>query len=292
MGLSRNSTRGRWLIVALIGGGAATALVFRSSGRAAYVPLPDAQAVVRSIDAVALRQKSVRWAEEDGILLTDGGGGFGPTGKNGRATRLHWRSTSDVTADSGVQRVTIPHFRGGLARAELRLVGNALYVQGNARALEWMTLKLTDAQALRYAGRWISIPKWRNPLREVQEEMTDVTVPEYLTLADLVAAEANPGGWGPHSQLTDWAYLTATRKSDGTQVVDYTEDGSELSPTIDLSARTGGEPLPLASTGDWEGYEASMWDSYWSSGRFSRWNEPVHVIAPKHAVPIATVRGR
>jgi hypothetical protein len=282
----------RWLIVALVvallAGGTAAALVLRSSGPAAAVLLPNPQAVIRSIDAAALRQKSVHWTVAGGTQL---GVGIGPTGDTA-STRSHWRSTSDVSADAGVQRVTIPHFRGGTAHAELRLVGNAIYIAGNARALEWMTLGLTNAQASRYAGRWISVPKWRHPLREVQEQMTDVTVPEYLTLTDLVPAEANPGGYAHVAEITDYDDLTATRKSDGTRTVDFEQGGCELCESVILSARAGGEPLPTSVTSNDEGYEASMWDSYWSSGQFSRWNEPVHVIAPKHAVPIATVRGR
>jgi hypothetical protein len=272
MGLRSGAPRRPWLIVALpvalLAGGTAAALALRSSEPAAASPLAHPRDVIRSIDAATLGQKSVRWTEK--------------AGSNDPLGLRQWRSTSDVTADSGVQRITIPHFRGGTGRAEIRLVGNGVYVKGNAIALEWMALRVTQTQALRYAGRWISIPKWHDPLAEYSE---------HLTLAALVDDELQPAstldGW---TQLPDNVYLTATTKSDGTQVVEFEDDSGDLTHKIDLSAHTGGEPLPIASSELDAGYEGGFDERDWFSGRFSRWNEPVHVIAPKHAVPIATVR--
>jgi hypothetical protein len=291
MGLRSQLTRRRWLvsalIVALLAGGAGTALALHSSGAPSAITLRYPREVVKSIDAVALGQTSVRWTENGGSSESDNTFGIGPTGKTGPTagyTGPHWRSTSDVTADSGVQRITIS-LRHGTGEAELRLAGNLVYVKGNALALEWMALGLTHAQALRYAGRWISIPKGHDPLTDV---------PEHLTLAKLVNDEANPAWlYGGFRHLPDYVYLTAIRKSDGTLGVDWEDDGSDAwSPTSNLSARAGGEPLPIAATSEGSGDEAGHYSSASSSGRFSRWNEPVHVTVPKHAVPIATVRGR
>jgi hypothetical protein len=287
MGLRSQRPRRRWLIVApivaLLAGGTATALALHSSAAAAASPLRYPRTVVRSIDAAALGQKSVRWTEKGGE--SNSMEGLGPTGKTG-TTVPHWRSTSDVTANSGVKRITITHFRGGVGTAEIRLVGNLVYVKGNVRALEWMALDVTHAQALRYAERWISIPKW--------QDRRSTYLSEELTLADLVDNEANPARYyGAFAHLPDYVYLAATRESDGTRFVTWDDEGSE-DPSVSstLSARTGGEPLPIAATNDDNGEEAGQYYSDWSSGRFSRWNEPMHVTAPKHAVPIATVRGR
>jgi len=59
-----------------------------------------------------------------------------------------------------------------------------------------------------------------------------------------------------------------------------------------LTTLTGDKPLPTAVNIDDDIVEPGPDGYYSSSGNFSGWNEPVHVVAPKHAVPLATVRGR
>jgi hypothetical protein len=303
----------RWLIVALIvallAGGAAAALALRSSGPGLPVGLAHPQAVVRSIDAAARAQKSVHWTETGRADEPEGWYGLSPT---------QWRSTSDVTANSGVQRITISFFpqplvglptgaegptgpkgptgatgmlgptgagyptgaaglrpTGDAAKAEIRLVGDVVYVKGNVRALRWMALGVTHAQALRYAGRWISMPKWRDPLKWHAPA-------EAVTLAQLVHFD-------PASMYGVDFYAAATPASDGTQVLEFWDSEMTMDPYT-LTTLTGDKPLPTAVNIDDDIVEPGPDGYYSSSGNFSRWNGPVHVIAPKHAVPLATVR--
>src|SRR5947209_3531406 len=90
---AKQRARQRWLaitlIVALLAGGAAAGLALRSSG-------PSPQSVLGSSVDAALGQRSVHWTEAEGDTMMG-----------------QWRVTSDVTADSGVQRLTIPHLRSG-----------------------------------------------------------------------------------------------------------------------------------------------------------------------------------
>lgn len=280
----------RWLIialiVALIAGVTAATLALRSSapppGRTTRVR--DAQGLVKAIDAKALAQGSVHWTDAGSV--------------DDYSAQEKWRSTSDVTTNSGVQRITISRFRspmaehlrptgraglpakGDAARVEIRLVGDALYLKGNVAALEWMALDLSHAQAMRYAGRWISLPKWRDPLGRVAED---------LTLAQMVDLLDPARDFG--SDFLAWRRSPAP---DGTQVLSF-DDFDETMDGYTLTTLTGSKPLPVAldgsgiNDGDCRGGEACP---YAFSHHFSRWNEPVHVIAPKHAVPIATVRGK
>lgn len=296
-------------------------LALRSSGPAR---LAHPQAVVRSIDGAGLAQRSVHWTETGRAYNPEEEGAPNPT---------RWRSTSDVTANSGVQRITITVFRvplvgsptgaegptgpkgptgrtgatglqgptgdegpacpedptgaeyptgaaglcptGDAVKAEIRLVGNVVYVKGGVRALRWMALGVTHAEALKYAGRWISMPKWRDPLKWHGP-------PEEVTLAQLV-------NFDPASGYGADFYAEVKPAAGGTQVFEFWDNEQTMDPYT-LTTLTGGKPLPTAVNID-DDIEVPGPDGYYSSsGNFSGWNEPVHVTAPKHSVPLATVR--
>jgi len=291
MGLRSQQPSRRWLfvalIVALLAGGTAVALALRSSGPSPAketsptkaIAVRHSQAVVRSIDAATRAQTSAQWTSA----------GY----DHYEVTGSKWRSTSDVTANSGVQRITITRLRvhpkdrkgpngfrpTGTAKAEIRLVGDAFYVSGNVTALEWMALHMTHAQALRYAGRWISVPKRHDPLTGLaSEELTLTQIVDYID----PAADFGTG-------FLAWREVPAPQ---GTQILQFLDSDETMDP-ITLTTLTGGKPLPVAdegsgvTSGECRGGESCP---YAFSNHFSRWNEPVHVTAPKHAVPLATVR--
>ena len=196
-----------------------------------------------SIIAAALAQKSVHWTESQNLC--------------------HVRWTADVTADSGAQRVTI----GACAKGsvEMRLVDDVVYVRGNPAGLESeYTTYLTEAQARRYAGRWIAIPKG--------SQLYGVAA-DGLKLASIVH-DVDPRDYN----------LKVVRTPRVTRVLGF-DDGHPPGPSVTLSAQATGDPLPVAMTGS--GCVQCMY-----SGGFSRWNEPVHVQAPARSTPIATVCGR
>src|SRR5438045_2095606 len=97
---------------------ACAAVAVGIAGLTLYLRWPSPAMRVRSsiVDA-ALAQNSVQWTASLSILAVGSS-----------------RSISDVTADSGMQRVTI---RGG-GRAGLRLVGDTVYIRGDSKGLEYV----------------------------------------------------------------------------------------------------------------------------------------------------------
>src|SRR4051812_6193842 len=85
---AKQRARRRWiitsLIVALLAGGTAAALALRPSGPSGTSPITGPQAVLGSMVAAALGQRSVHWTEVGGEDM-----------------RGDFRFASDVTADSG-----------------------------------------------------------------------------------------------------------------------------------------------------------------------------------------------
>lgn len=252
---AKQRVRRRWLItaliVALLVGGTAAALALRSSGPPGASPVTGPQAVLGSMVAAALGQHAVHWTEAGGEDM-----------------RGSFRLTSDVTADSGVERLTIPQLGG---KADIRLVNGVVYVKGNRMGLQY-ELVLPDAQAGRYAGRWISITT-----RDVYRDANLYTrTADGLTLGSLVHDATSPdlGNNGLKTKVI-------RRKSHGTRVIVF-QEGDLRAAGMTVSAHATGEGLPIAVS-------VGFGPGSWFGGRFSKWNEPLQVTAPKHAVPIATV---
>ena len=245
---AKRRARRRWLgialILALLAGG--TAVVLRSSGAS---PLTGPQGVLASTVAAALAQHSVHWTEAGGEDM-----------------RGSFRSTSDVTADSGVQRLTITPGRSGTA--EIRLVDGVVYVKGSFGGLQWV-LNLNDMQALKYGERWISVPKGDPLFAHLTDGLTLASVVHDATTPDL--------GTGVEIKRR-----VMRAKSHGKAVL-VLEEGEHAGTYMRLSMHASGERLPVAV------YMQDGIASFWH-GTFSKWNAPVHPAAPMHAVPIATVR--
>lgn len=210
----------------------------------------------------ALAQKSVHWtrtaAVQNGVTYT-------------------W--AADVSADSGRASMTLPNG----AVVQLLLLNDALYVRGDYSGLLSLFSgnatgrpDLTPTQAQRYAGRWISLPKGGDYFRFLADG---------LTLGSIVH-DAIPRRGGLKS---------FTRNSHGRRLLVLRgRESRSLLRATDLTARASGEPLPIAfsSGGSYSfPYNQSMtYGSSGSSGRFSKWNEPVNVQAPASSTPIAVVR--
>lgn len=246
---AKQRARRRWLVISLglllLVGGTATALTLRSPGPS---PLVSPKGGLGSAVTAALAQQSVHWTESGGEDM-----------------RGAFRLTSDVTASSGEQRLTILP-RG--ASADIRLVNGALYVEGSPLGLQW-TLGLTEAQAARYAGRWILIAR----SDDVYARTTNG-----LTLGSLVHDTTSPdlGNSGKPK------VITGTCTGPGSVSSKMEKDGGSY---VSLSMQASGARLPDAVA-------VNFGPGTWFDGCFSNWNKPVSVLAPTHSVPIATVRGR
>jgi hypothetical protein len=213
-----------------------------------------------SIIAAALAQKSVHWTWDSGSKAGDE------------------RITADVTAHGGRQRLSSwPH-----SKAEIRLVNDIAYVRGNSAGLrEWLGLDM--AQSTRYAGQWISIPRGDKLYARTADEVTLPSivhdfVPSAGRLGKLIVSYGPTGADGPTGLQGPTGAGVGSRESAPTRPAIL-----QAGPTgTSLSLRTSGEPLPITYS--------VVCVACWDNGTFSRWNEPVHVQAPAHSVPMASVR--
>lgn len=169
------------------------------------------------------------------------------------------RMACDVGKREGIQRIKVTA-SGQTGPAEVIVRGSTAYIQGDAFTLQGY-FGFTQAQATKYAGQWISIPRTSYAYATVS---ADATYESFLTLLY------------PQSQLE----LYHTGKFSGvrgTAVFAGTEE------RVRLLAPTHGKPLPAKQ------YETSPTQPGTSFTTFSHWGESVHVTAPANSVPISTV---
>ena len=175
------------------------------------------------------------------------------------------RIVSDVGRGRGIQRITVTkHSQTG--PATVLVVGGSAYIRGNAFTLHDY-FPFTQAQAGRYAGKWISIPQTSGAYSAVA---ADATLASFLE--DLL----------PTKHLTLVRATIAGRKSVGVRGRVRQAD-IELVETV--YAPVSGTPLPSQVKAVVAGHPGT------SATRMSRWNEPVRLTAPARPVPISTVLG-
>ena len=175
------------------------------------------------------------------------------------------RIVADVGRGRGIQRITVTS-HGNSGPATVLVVGRSAYIRGDAFTLHNF-FPLTQAQAVRYAGKWISIPATSGAYSAVAADATFASF-----LADLLPSE--------HLALV--RATIAGRKSLGVRGT-VAQGGLELVETV--YAPAGGTPLPFEEKAAPAGHPGT------SLAHMSRWNEPVRVAAPAHAVPLSTVVG-
>jgi hypothetical protein len=177
------------------------------------------------------------------------------------------RIVSDVGHGRGIQRITVTK-HGHSGPATVLVVGRTAYIRGDAFTLH-NYFPLTQAQASRYAGKWISIPSSSGAYAAVA---ADATFGSFLS--DLLPSK--------HLSLVPWT-TAGGRKAVGIRGR-VRQGGVSLVETVYAPAR--GAPLPFYERAVVTGKPGT------SVAQMSRWNQPVHVTAPAHAVPIATVLAR
>jgi hypothetical protein len=229
--------------------------------------------VRRSIVAAALAQKSVHWDWDVGSQTEA------------------FESSADLTADSGVRQVR--YFcctKNNDARVRILLVDHTVYVRGDAPGLH-ITLGfhhawLTNAKARTYAWQWISIPRGDRLYSHLAADLLLGSVVRQFTpragrdgKLRGVAPAGPTGPRGPTGPGRATAVSVEPMTSGGKGSFSVLADG----PTGESpSFHANGEPRPIAFS--------QACDFCGDDATFSRWNEPVHVTAPSHAIPIATVR--
>lgn len=173
------------------------------------------------------------------------------------------RMVSDVAASSGIQRISFEHGSKS-GRMTVLVVNRTAYIRGDDFTLQ-NYMGLSKSEASRYGNRWIAISHTSSGYADVS---AGVTLPSVLhTLY-------------PKGKPTRVTGSAQGRKAIGVRVVGH---ATGLRYTETLWANAGGKPLPLE--------EDVTAKSTSTRIGFSRWNEPVHVTAPAHAVPISKVVG-
>jgi len=172
---------------------------------------------------------------------------------------------SDVGPGRGIQRITVTkHGRSG--PATVLIVGHMAYIRGNTFTLHDY-FPFTKKQAKKYSGKWISIPPSSPAYSGVAADATFASFLAYLL---------------PRKHLSVVRATIAGRKAVGVRGA-VRQQGVKLLETVYAPAT--GPPLPFAERVAVVGLPGT------GSVRMSRWNEPVHLKAPKHAVPISAVLG-
>jgi hypothetical protein len=224
--------------------GVAAVAVAAAAALAAQSP----QALRNEIAAAARSQHSVHWQGTDVV-----GGARVSSG-------------ADVSTTEGSQHVTF--FLGQTkAHVSIRVVDHTAYVEGDALGLR-LNLGLTNAQATKYAGQWISIPK---------SAKLYAGTAEADTLGSLVTSIVPRGRVKAFSAKLHGVRVVGVRSVHG--------KGKKKTLQV-LDARAHGKRLPVEEDEVTPGMNAV------SRTVLSRWNEPVQVQAPANAVPIATVLGQ
>jgi hypothetical protein len=169
------------------------------------------------------------------------------------------KSVGDVARDRGIQRVTFSR-KGRTGRATTRVVGSTAYIQGDAFALR-AYMRLPKSFASHHAGQWISIPH---------------TSPVYRFVTNDLKFGSFIGDSVPDQRLTVVRSRVAGKKLRGLSGKARGQSG-----TLTVFVPLSGPPLPVAGRDVVRG-------SFPAAGlvRMSHWNEPVHVKAPAHAVPL------
>lgn len=170
----------------------------------------------------------------------------------------------DVARDRGIQRISIT--KGGkTGHVTVLVVHDTAYIRGDAFAMH-AYMGFSSSQASRYHGRWISISRGFPSYP---------TVAAAVTLASFVH-ELDLRG----SSLTVVSGTIGGRKVVGVRRTGKVE-GLHTVETLYAQAHGARLPVTLIQVAPAKGYRDTL--------KMSGWNEPVHVTAPTHAVPITTV---
>jgi len=172
----------------------------------------------------------------------------------GRSTMV-----SDIAADRGIQRVRFTKGVGS-GHVTMLVVKSTAYIRGDAFTLHgYMGFPLSLAS--RYAGKWILIPHTSLLYGPIA---IDVTYGSFIR-------DALPQG-----HLSIVSGMVGGRKVRGLHGI--AREGG----TLTLYVPTSGSLLPLEGK---ESVRAPVAAS--SRVTMTRWNEPVRVSAPAHAVPLS-----
>lgn len=179
------------------------------------------------------------------------------------APRIGTTIVGDAARREGIQQITFRR-SGRTGHVTVMVIARTAYVRGDAFTLaNYMGIK--PSAAARYANSWILIPRSDSGYSTVAAAVTLASAIDELKLSRPLAKV-------PVRTINGQLVIGISGK-------DPTSPGGRATAT--LYARATGTPLPVR--------EQTRLGTGRISVTFSRWNEPVQLRAPAHAVPIAKV---
>jgi hypothetical protein len=234
------------------------------------IALPLALGSALPADAASSSRGSTLWANAVSGAHTAGSLHYLEVSKGQGTTET---IVGDVNRVAGRQVVTIRSSAHPRSTTEngvvtIRLVGRTAYVKGDVGGL-YTTIGAPASVGRQLVGKWISItPAAPNGLfRETAAE---------LTLASVINNFAMKGPYTVGSR----------RRLSGTRVValhGFVSGSGKVTVQQTFQIRTDGTPVPVASTSPAVGKVQSTRNVY------SKWGEPVSVIAPTGAIPLSSL---
>ena len=171
---------------------------------------------------------------------------------------------SDDSADgAGRQEITI----SGGEHAIVLVMGAVAYIRGNEAALTGY-FGFPAAAAKRLINRWISIRRGDFGYQQVTSGVTLAGVARQLELTGPLTIKA-PG-------------MVAGQSVVGVHGTVPASVGAPAGTKATLYAAASGSALPVS-------YRLDRADSLQFVATFSRWGEPVHLAAPRNAIPVTSI---
>ena len=169
------------------------------------------------------------------------------------------RLVCDVATTKGIQRIT--YGRGGrTGKVTVLVIDGTAYIRGDAFILS-SYLGFQSAASVRFAGKWIKIPR---------SDTAYVSISASATLPSTL----------DEFRLAGRLEFVAHKKVGGQQTFGIAGVTGQPPAKATLYARAKGAPLPVG--------EVETLGKAFAETLLSKWNEPVIVSAPAHAVPIGT----
>lgn len=182
----------------------------------------------------------------------------------GAAQGLRQTMVGDAATDRGGQQITFT-LNGTKGEFTVLVVHRTAYLRGSSSALS-KYLGFTSKQATKFHDRWISVPP---SSKRYADLAASVTLPSFLH--DIY----------PSAPLTLVTLKIGGRKRTGIRGT-VREPGVRFAETL---LPNPSPPLLPAAVSD-----VDVKHGFVDTIKIGRWNKPVHITAPAHAVPIATVQ--
>jgi len=168
------------------------------------------------------------------------------------------RDVADVARDRGIQRWTVFSKSGKTGHLTILVVHSTAYVHGDAFGLQWGGFGKVGSG---FAGKWFSIPH---------------NSPIYALVARNITIGSFARGCVPRSHLSFVTGTVGGRTMRGLRGT--APDGGVVTTYVQESGR----PLPVEGIEVEYGVQVGL-----GHVTLSDWNEPIHVEAPTHSVPMA-----